>query len=664
MSAIGSQRGISPARPNLYDVRRQRGLTVSGLSEKSGVPKASISAIEDGEQASSLEMFWRLSEALNVEFGRLLGSEDQVVYDPSGISAQLVAREAEEESTETYLMSFPADASRLASGHWQGVLETVTVLSGALITGPEAQPLFLSTGQTASFQADGPHIYRSGSRPCRALVVVKYPKSKVGVTAYDKDITWPEAGASNGWSNVRDLLARAKVEVQNGLPLERITFRTSPDDPAEAARRLRSELNPAEGRNSAQIAATRTFVTTDPSLAVSTVFRAAQMGLIPRNPRLSSDVVKHCRELAKAAMQCRAQDTDTRQGLVSTVATGSTTVEAALAAEALTRSGEPTVPPDVTDAELRNHHFSDVECTDRHFEDRIDVNAYEAYELVHPAYARQMLAVAEFMPTFRGGETPTILDVGAGPGVPLKMLLELRPELHAVAVDPSPTAFAHFETRFASDDRVRGINASVTEYRNEGVPFSAAISVGASHHLDTMDFLESIAAQLDSGTVLIVSDEMISPFGTGAERDRNLLVHHLWYVLDTLVDISNDADDGERALAQLLSARLPEAMIAALAGESRQAVRIVRLAYEEAASIPLPATITHPLAAFPRFHMLELQALIAGFDYEVEQKTYPARFIDMAKSCGFDCRRHLRLYATDGIGDRCAGTHVFALARR
>ncbi len=35
---------------------------------------------------------------------------------------------------------------------------------------------------------------------------------------------------------------------------------------------------------------------------------------------------------------------------------------------------------------------------DRMFEDRIDVDVYEAYELVHPAYARQVLAVAETLP--------------------------------------------------------------------------------------------------------------------------------------------------------------------------------------------------------------------------------------------------------------------------
>ncbi|MBO1545287.1 hypothetical protein H7D62_016435, partial [Brucella melitensis] len=42
----------------------------------------------------------------------------------------------------------------------------------------------------------------------------------------------------------------------------------------------------------------------------------------------------------------------------------------------------------------------------------IDVDVYEAYELVHPAYARQVLAVAETLPVFATKSDQTILDVG------------------------------------------------------------------------------------------------------------------------------------------------------------------------------------------------------------------------------------------------------------
>ncbi|WP_244668572.1 hypothetical protein, partial [Brucella melitensis] len=42
------------------------------------------------------------------------------------------------------------------------------------------------------------------------------------------------------------------------------------------------------------------------------------------------------------------------------------------------------------------------------------------------------------------------------------------------------------------------------------------------------------------------------------------------------------------------------------------------------------------------------QALVAGLDYEVEQKTYPARFVSLAESSGFSLLQHRRIYATQG----------------
>ena len=77
--------------------------------------------------------------------------------------------------------------------------------------------------------------------------------------------------------------------------------------------------------------------------------------------------------------------------------------------------------------------------------------------------------------------------------------------------------------------------------------------------------------------------------------------------------------------------------------------------------IERPMQPSHPLAVFSRFHLLELQALIAGFDYEVEQKTFPKRFKALARKNGFDIIDHHRIYATDGDDVEDAGTHLVVL---
>jgi hypothetical protein len=64
-----------------------------------------------------------------------------------------------------------------------------------------------------------------------------------------------------------------------------------------------------------------------------------------------------------------------------------------------------------------------------------------------------------------------------------------------------------------------------------------------------------------------------------------------------------------------------------------------------------------------RFYWLELQAMVAGFDYEVERKTFARRFAGLAALAGLELVRHRRVFATVGQDDWGGGTHVFAFRK-
>lgn len=98
--------------------------------------------------------------------------------------------------------------------------------------------------------------------------------------------------------------------------------------------------------------------------------------------------------------------------------------------------------------------------------------------------------------------------------------------------------------------------------------------------------------------------------------------------------------------------------------QTEAAISKIRSLYEELTLLERPDTPSHPLAVFSRFHLLELQALVAGLDYEIEQKTYPARFLALARCCGFELTAHQRIYGTDGDDELDAGTHLFVLEAR
>ena len=63
----------------LIRLRRTRQLTLDELSEKSGVARRSLVQLEGGKSKGSLETWFRLSEAFEVEIGEVLSA----LYGPT-----------------------------------------------------------------------------------------------------------------------------------------------------------------------------------------------------------------------------------------------------------------------------------------------------------------------------------------------------------------------------------------------------------------------------------------------------------------------------------------------------------------------------------------------------------------------------------------------------
>jgi transcriptional regulator with XRE-family HTH domain/SAM-dependent methyltransferase len=645
-------------------LRRKRGLTLAGLAELSSVSKASISAIENGKNNPTIDTLWNIAVALGVEFGGLVGPDlDKTVFNEDGMNVRLIDRQFNDRHIEVYMLELPPDTCRQAQAHPAGVQEHILVIAGELTTGPEVEPVLIRAGQYTQFFADQPHLYRARSQSCRAIVTIIYPLNEINLTEFDQILPWPHDTSDEDWQVVYDLLSRARTEVHNGRLLTRLTFRNTPKAGELPLTTLRKKIATSHSPNDSA----RVYVCSHPAPAFVTLYRTMQMRQLPRANHLRGELLETCRTLADMALDpvLSLEPNDTPKLEQQTTSVANAIIESVLAAEVLTRSGKPAVPA-LACGNRAIQANDEVVGGERLFEHRIDVDAYNAYELIHPAYARQVLATAELLPSLLEGnkEKPRLLDIGSGPGLPLQMLLELRPEFLVTAVDPSETAYRHFTARFANDSRVSGIKASITEYRPEETLFDAAISIGASHHLDSVDFLKSTRACLKPRASLVICDEMIVPFKGLQERVRNLITHHLWYILDTLVSLPSEADQADRDLSCLLNNMLPSVMAQAMAGRVSDAQQLLRETYEAACEIKIADIISVPVAAFPRFHMLELQALVAGLDYEVEQKTSANRFIALAEAHGFNLREHHRIYATTGDDPFDAGTHIYLFEAR
>ncbi len=250
------------------------------------------------------------------------------------------------------------------------------------------------------------------------------------------------------------------------------------------------------------------------------------------------------------------------------------------------------------------------------------------------------------------------------------MVLEMYPALReVVAVEASPIAYSHLKQRFLHDERVVARQEDFLAFADEKkvVGCEVITSIGSSHHLDTTKFLQAARALLLDGGVLLVADEMISKFSCRKSRKSSLLKHHLAYVADTLVEIPEevfcDLAVQEVRGIELVRDIVPKALFEAVTGNADEANKLCRQLLESLGGLDFPEVISHPLVAFYRFHIQELEALVAGLDYEVERKVYPDRFIQLAKFAGFELLEHCRIYATDGESPADAGTHVYAFGK-
>ncbi|RCX10531.1 methyltransferase family protein [Anaerobacterium chartisolvens] len=357
------------------------------------------------------------------------------------------------------------------------------------------------------------------------------------------------------------------------------------------------------------------------------------------------------------------------------LANGDALITSTLASELLCRNANVTVPKKIVVSghekieESRKSDNKALKNIKMMFEDRIDVYSYNFFEIVHPAYARQCVALAYYLNKYIGaeaGDEIRCIDVGTGPGIPLIMMLEMLPNLKVQAIEPSEAAFEYLRENIKGDRRVNCEKIDFLEMQVENrVP--VIMSTGASHHFNTYFFFQKCWNVLEQNGILLVADEFISPFKDCNDRKNNLILHHLSYLLPILFEATERTTvallSDEKLLIEWFRNYIPIAIFYAYTKQVDKSSYICRNLLKLAHSLSLPSQVSDPLVAFYRLQLLELEALVAGLDYEVEQKTYPERFCKMAKSAGFSMIDHSRVYNTIGEDQFDAGTHVFVFKK-
>ena len=657
---------------NLQRFRELRGLTLSGLSQSCGVAKSTLSQLEQGQGNPTVETLWAIANTLEVPFGVLVSvaSNDDMARNAdlsgNGVNVRFIERTTGEPEIEIYTVEIESGHLKSSAPHPLGVVEKVVVVHGEMLVGDAVRPKLLRAGESHTFEADIAHVYGASHGPAKAMVFIEYPRRGYAGNDAPVVLDWPKS--VNDWESVCSVVNRLLIEVSNGVAAGLLRFRGC----TATARTVRQDLR-------AKVL-TQSLLFSWPLHTIAGVDRqGAYLAILPlRFTDAFSHSIGHSKRgdlpiMVDAARLSRLAEVPfvtlpNSEQLPKTVA-NSSWILAPLASEVALQRGAMLLPGQLhhlTQREMKPLQVNDDEA----FSSRINVEHYDAFELLHPAYARQVVAMAQDILEFSESiDSFHAIDIGTGtgPGVPLLMLHELLPNLQVLAVEPDDTAFACLAENTRGIDGIKGHHGGFLDLNIPPGQAPLLTSVGASHHFNTAFMLQKSMSLLQPGGVLSVADEFLPEFHTQEERHLALVRHHSAYILTTMAWIERsglvEADNEDGLFYEAFQQALALASIDAERGNSVQAVKGCRDLYASIRQSTLSKQPGHILGNYTRFFWLELQAMVAGFDYEVERKTYARRFTDLAYMAGFELLRHRRVFATTGADKWGGGTHVLTFRK-
>jgi transcriptional regulator with XRE-family HTH domain len=194
MADVPSQQK-NQARPGaaLKALRKQRGWTLADVSERTGLPIATLSRVENDRMSLNFEKLVRISDGLQIDFAELMNSTAKMAPVGAGGTRRAIVRAGEGKAIQIPQGNYLYVASELlhkkiipivAEVRAKGISEYdelmrhpgeeyVYVLEGTLEFHTEIYaPARLEKGDSLYFDSGMGHAYVAvGSRPCRILSI-------------------------------------------------------------------------------------------------------------------------------------------------------------------------------------------------------------------------------------------------------------------------------------------------------------------------------------------------------------------------------------------------------------------------------------------------------------------------------------------------------------
>jgi transcriptional regulator with XRE-family HTH domain len=190
---------MKPAPPpqigsNIQRIRKEQGLTLESLAERSGVSKAMLSQIESDKVNPTVLTIWKIARGLDVELDAILkGSweparrfsvtrkDDAVILDApdDGPHIQVYSPLSMAEDLEIYQLTFDAGAALVSGPHAPRTEEYLTVLEGHVRVEAAGKKAELGPGDFITYHCDVDHVIENPSdEPARIHMVVRFHRKQ------------------------------------------------------------------------------------------------------------------------------------------------------------------------------------------------------------------------------------------------------------------------------------------------------------------------------------------------------------------------------------------------------------------------------------------------------------------------------------------------------
>lgn len=178
---------VTTLAENVRALRESHGLTLSQLSERSGVAKATLFKVERERTNATIGTIEAIAETFKVPVATLIATseragvevvrqgEGQNISDDSSIGFILSSQRIGQGRIEIHSQRFLAGKSETSASHGSGTREHVLVREGIITVGPVDETVTLNEGDYATYRADRMHKWQAIDADASVWIIHTYP---------------------------------------------------------------------------------------------------------------------------------------------------------------------------------------------------------------------------------------------------------------------------------------------------------------------------------------------------------------------------------------------------------------------------------------------------------------------------------------------------------